>query len=838
GVIRATVSLLDEKAVIEYDSEKVDRAKLEHAVAATGYRAKRQVMNLTLDTIPSDEQWHEMEQDVVRVPGVISARGVRGRNTLLVEYDDLLLDIKDIRKVVREHGFKVTEGTSTDQRESLERKGEIRYYRGLFALSLALTIPVILIVFNVLTPFIPAGIDPDIVMFLLTTPVQFIAGYPFYRSSLRGLVKGKTNMDTLIMLGTSAAYFYSVLTTFVLTEFMPFYDTSVTLITFILLGRWLEATAKGRTSRAILSLMDLQPKTAIIIKDGEEMIVHADEVEVGDIVLVRPGEKIPVDGEVVGGQSAVDESMITGESMPVMKRPGDEVIGATLNKNGVLRVKATHVGSETALSQIIKLVEDAQTQKPPIQRKADAIASVFVPLVLIISLATFAVWFFFGGVNWTISLRFTIAVLVAACPCALGLATPTAIMVGLGKGAQHGILIKAGAGLEVIPEVDTVVFDKTGTLTVGAPSVTDFIPASGETLNSALRIIASVEKVSEHPLAEAVVEYAREKDIPLVDVEQFEAQTGLGVRGIVDGETVLVGSLRFMRESGVDIGELETHVVMLEKQGKTVVVAAREGRPLALLAIADSIKESAAPAVRLLKAKGIDVWMITGDREDTARAVAEMVGIDNVMAQVLPGEKAGKVKSLQEEGRKVAFVGDGINDSPALAQADIGIALGSGTDVSVETGDIVLVKDNLLDVIAGIELGKKTVSKIKQGFFWALIYNVILLPIAAGVLYPSTGIALQPEYAGLAMALSSVSVVTNALLLGRFNPKKYGSVETGPETPEKMVAVDPVCKMDVEIAGAELVSEYEGKKYYFCNPHCQQVFESDPGSYKDQDRRE
>ena len=839
GVIRATVSLLDGKAVVEYDSSRTNRESLEQAVDSTGYRAKRLVMRYNLEPVPDEKGWDALERTLVALPGVLSARGSRGSGSLLVEYDEQVFDSRAVKQEIRKRGFEIKDSSTRGDREALARESEIRYYRNLFAFSLILTLPVTLTMFNVLTPLIPVWLDPNLLMFLLTTPIQFIGGYPFYKSSVRGLIHGKTNMDTLIMLGTTAAYVYSVVASFILTGFMTFYDTSAMLITFILLGRWLEAMAKGRTSRAIRSLMDLQPTTATILRDGKELIVPAEDVEIGDVFVVRPGDRLPVDGEIVDGKSSVDESMITGESLPVKKEVGDQVVGGTINKNGSLKVRATKVGSDTALAQIIKLVEEAQTQKPPIQRRADAIAEVFVPVVLIISLATFSAWFVFGGVNWTIALRFTIAVLVAACPCALGLATPTAIMVGLGKGAQNGILIKTGAGLETIPQVDTVIFDKTGTLTIGEPSVTDLILASGADEKNTLSLVASAEKLSEHPLADAIVRHAQEKDVPILEATDFIAESGLGISAIVDGRSVLVGNNLFLDDNSVDTSELEPHVEMLEKQGKTTVFAAADGELLALLAISDPLKDSSADAIVKLKESGIDVWMITGDRERTARAISRSVGIENVMAQVLPADKAEQVKALQQSGHIVAFVGDGINDAVALAQADVGIALGSGTDVSVETGDIILVRDDLTDVVSGMELGRKTVSKIKQGFFWALIYNMILLPIAAGVFYPSTGLALRPEFAGLAMALSSVSVVTNALLLGRYKPSRgeSGEIELEDQV-EPEIAIDPICKMDVETSTAELFSDYDGKTYYFCNPYCKSVFDENPEQYKNEDRRE
>jgi Cu+-exporting ATPase len=839
GVINATISLLDQKAVIEYRPDSVDRSLLESAVESTGYRVRRATMTISLEPTPTEDNWEEIKKNVLLLPGVITVNEFPDSNRLLIEYDEYLLTFKIVKRTLTDLGFNSEEvGDSAIDREASTRKKEIRYYSTLFAFSLVLTIPVVLLTFGVLTEILPVGIEPSLIMFVLTTPIQFISGYPFYKSSLRALVHGKTNMDTLIMLGTNAAYFYSVAATFLLTDFMPFYDTAAMLLTFILLGRTLEAIAKGRTSQAIRSLMDLQAKVATVVREGEEKLVPVEDVEVNDIVLIKPGDKIPIDGEVIGGESTVDESMITGESIPVSKTVGDEVVGATVNKNGILQVRATKVGQDTVLSQIVKLVEEAQTQKPPIQRKADAIAEVFVPLVLLLAASNFVLWMIIEGADWTRALSFTIAVLVAACPCALGLATPTAIMVGIGTGAKLGILIKTGEGLEIVPKVDTIVFDKTGTLTVGKPTVTDFITHGEIEVDEALELVASVEKNSEHPLAQAIVNYANGKGIQTTSVSDFQAFSGLGVKADVNGSSVLVGNEVLMKENSVDISQLRSHSSMLQEQGKTTVYVARDSKPLAILAIADTIKESSYQAVSELKAKGINVWMITGDKERTAQAIASKIGIDNVIAEVMPADKAEKVKELQSQGKIVVFTGDGVNDAPAIAQADVGIALGSGTDVSVETGDIVLVKNDLMDVVSGIELGRKTVSKIRQGFFWALVYNIVLLPIAAGLLVPFN-IVLQPAFAGLAMSLSSVSVVTNALLLGRFKAseaqeKKIQTIEE----PEGGIAIDPICKMEVEIATAELYSDYKGKRYYFCAPYCKTTFDQEPKKYAISEKKE
>jgi Cu+-exporting ATPase len=580
-------------------------------------------------------------------------------------------------------------------------------------------------------------------------------------------------MDTLIMLGTSVAYFYSVVATFLLPGQEVFYGSAAMLLSFILLGRTLEAIAKGRTSQAIRALMDLQPKLAVVIRNGEEITIPTEDVEVEDRLLIRPGAQIPVDGYVTEGQSSVNEAMITGESIPVSKKVDDEVVGGTINETGILVIEATRVGSDTVLAQIITMVEEAQTHKPPIQRKADAIAEKFVPFIILLSIIVFSSWLvlitftpWYPGLTWVAALGFSIAVLVAACPCALGLATPAALMVGIGRGAQLGILIKTGEGLEVIPQVDTMVFDKTGTLTTGKPTVTDIIPAGEIDSKEALTLIATAEKYSEHPLANAIVQYAEENNIQFLEIDEFDSFTGKGVKASITGFTIDVGNDIFMQENEIDTGELEPHLAQLQKEGKTTIFAAKDGTLLALIAVADTLKPHSTLAIEQLKKLNIDVFMLTGDKQRTAEAIGRQVGITEIIAEVLPADKAQQIQNLQTKDHTVAMTGDGVNDAPALAQADVGIALGSGTDVSVEAGDIVLVRDNLLDVVTAVQLGRKTVSKIRQGFFWALIYNILLLPIAAGVLYPY--VHLRPEWAALAMALSSVSVVTNALLLQRF----------------------------------------------------------------------
>jgi len=614
-------------------------------------------------------------------------------------------------------------------------------------------------------------------LFLLATPVQFVAGWRYYRGAWDALKAKTANMDTLIAVGTTTAWLYSTVVTLQITfpgtfpeifsEEELYFDTAALIVALILLGKLLEEIAKGRASEAVRKLMDLQPRMARVLRNGEEVEVPVERVKVGDLVVVRPGEKIPVDGVVVEGYSSIDESMITGESIPVEKVIGEEVIGATLNKTGMLKFKATKVGADTTLSQIITLVEEAQLSSAPMQRLADRVAAYFVPAVIGIALLVFVFWYFNTG-SLTFALTRFIAVVIVACPCALGIATPAAIMVGTGKGAENGILIKGGEYLEKTRKLQAILFDKTGTLTKGKPSVTDIVCFGGFREEEVLKLAAMAEKGSEHPLGEAILEKAREERLDVDDPESFEAVPGLGVRATHRGRIILLGNRRLMKEK-IGLSEPEKSLRRLEGEGKTVMILAVDRKVAGLVAVADTLKKYSKEAVGALQKMGIRVVMLTGDNERTARAIAKELGIERVLAEVLPGAKASEIKKLQKEGLVVGMVGDGINDAPALAQANVGIAIGGGTDVAVETGDIVLIKDDLRDVVTAIQLSRSTVQKIMQNLFWAFGYNVALIPLAAGILAP-LGIVMHPIYAAAAMALSSVSVVTNSLLLRRFTP--------------------------------------------------------------------
>jgi P-type Cu+ transporter len=714
-------------------------------------------------------------------PGVSYANVNLTTEKATVEFDESKTSENTIIQKIKSLGYDakliVPEKNSIDRidSETEKRKNEIGRLKSLLIFSLMFSIPtfiigMVLMWFGVMIPY------KNYILFALATPVQFIVGYTIYRSAFTALRNKTANMDTLIALGTSAAYFYSVYVIFFDPMKDQYFEAAAVLITFVMLGRYLEAIAKGKTSEAIKKLMNLSPKIATVIRNKKEMKINVDDVVVGDIVVVKPGEKIPVDGIIIEGNSAVDEAMITGESIPVEKKKGDLVIGATINKNGSFRFKATKVGANTTLSQIIKLIEDAQGKKAPIQRFADKVSAYFVPFVIFIAILSFSIWYFVLGKDFSFSLITAVSVLVIACPCALGLATPTAIMVGTGKGAEKGILIKGGDALETAHQIYAVVFDKTGTLTIGKPQVTDII--CSDNLNNLvennsiydnrlIKIAASLEQYSEHPLADAVIAKAAENKIKLDKITKFKAIPGHGIEGIYKNKKLIVGKPEYLRKEKIELKKFNDKIIELEENGKTVVVVSWNKKIQGLLAIADTPREDSIKAIQSLQDSKIFVYMLTGDNKRTANAIAKQLGINHVIAEVLPQDKADKIKELQKKG-KVAMIGDGINDAPALAQADIGIAIGSGTDVAMETGNIVLMNNNTYDVVRAIKLSKLTMRKIRQNMFWALFYNSLGIPIAAGLLYPFTGWLLSPILAGGAMALSSVSVVSNTLLMKRY----------------------------------------------------------------------
>lgn len=700
---------------------------------------------------------------------------------LIVSHDPSKVTDRDIIRAVERAGYKAVADTGFMDEKKEER--QIKLLLKKFIISAIFTVPLLYVSMGHMAGLpLPGAIDPGknpavfaLVQLFLTLPAV-AAGWRFYTSGYTALFRKSPNMDSLIAIGTSAAFVYGVFSTAKIAggshEYVHglYFESAAVIITLILLGKYLEAVSKGKTSEAIKKLMGLAPKTAAIIRDGKEMEISIEEVAAGDLIIVRPGQKIPVDGEVVEGFTLVDESMLTGESIPVEKNVGDSVVGATINKNGTITYRATKVGKDTVLAQIIMMVEDAQGSKAPIARLADVISGVFVPVVILLAAVSAIAWYFLGGESLTFSLTIFISVLVIACPCALGLATPTAIMVGTGKGAQHGVLIKSGAALETAHKIDTVILDKTGTITEGKPEVTDIIPAAVSTEDELLRMAASAEIGSEHPLGEAILKKAGERNLELKKPESFKAVSGQGVVVKTGEQEILIGNEKLMTENGVSFEDFEETSQRLAGEGKTPMYIAMNKRIAGIIAVADTVKETSKKAIKQLQETGIEVIMMTGDNKRTAEAISKQVGIKRALSEVLPADKANEIKKLQEEGKKVAMVGDGINDAPALAQADIGIAIGSGTDVAMESADIVLMKDDLRGVVTAIRLSKSTIRNIKENLFWAFGYNVLGIPVAMGVLHLFGGPLLNPMIAAFTMSLSSVSVLTNALRLKRFKP--------------------------------------------------------------------
>ena len=724
-----------------------------------------------------------IENALKKAKGILSANVNFASEKLYLEFDSVEISIARIQKIIEKLGYKAIGETAEEEMHDHQKKEKIQEIKNLktrFILALIFGIPLLYVSMGMMVGLpIPKiiGMNEHLIQFLLATPVIIVA-FKLYTSGLKAILRRTPNMDSLIFIGTSAAYIYSVavslLVWFGVGEYEMaalYYEIAAFILIFILLGKYLEAITKGKTSEAIKKLIGLQPKQALLIKDGQEIKIPISEVKVGDIILVKPGEKIPVDGMVIDGYSAVDEKAITGEGLPVEKRQGNEIIGATINKTGVLKFKASRVGKDTMLAQIIKIVEEAMGSKAPIQLLADKVALYFVPTVFVLALLTFLVWLLLGF-GFVFALIAFIAVLIIACPCALGLATPTAVMMGTGLAAKQGILIKSGKALEIARDVKIVVFDKTGTLTKGEPSITDIIKVKNEiSENYILQIAASVEKNSEHPLAQAIVNKAREEKINFSEVKNFQAISGCGVSAELSGKKMLLGTRKLMFDNQIDASTIEEKMIALENQGKTAMILSQDKDLVGIIAVADTLKEHSKEAVKMLHQMGKKVAIITGDNQRVGKAIAEQLGIDRVLAEVLPQEKSAEIKKLQSEGSIVAMVGDGINDAPALAQADLGIALGSGTDVAMETGEIVLIKDDLRDVVLSMDLSRYTLAKIKQNLFWAFGYNILGIPIAAGVLYPLTGWLLNPAIAAVAMAFSSVSVVSNSLLMRFYKPK-------------------------------------------------------------------
>ena len=768
GVEKAAVNFAAEQASVSYDPAQTNLPALAQKVHDLGYQVVADKAEFGISGMSCAACSTRIEKGLQKLPGVYSASVNLAAEKAVVEYSGSELTIGQIQEKVKQLGYEahnIAEARDVDREKTL-REAEIRSQKMRFWLSAVLAFPLLvaMIAHSLgMMHGVSAFFMQPVVQLVLSTPVQFVAGWPFYRGAYAALKNGSANMDVLVALGTSSAYFYSIAN--MLTGDPDLYfETSAVLITLIILGKLLEARAKGRTSAAIKALMGLQAKTARVVRDGQELDVPIETVVVGDVLVVRPGEKVPVDGVIIEGTSTLDESMLTGESLPVDKKAGDAVVGATINKFGAFKFEARKVGKDTTLAQIVRIVEAAQGSKAPIQRFADVVSGYFVPAVVAIAILTFAGWYFvFDPGNFSRALVNFTAVMVIACPCALGLATPTSIMVGTGKGAENGILIKGAEHLENAHRLTTIVLDKTGTITKGQPEVTDVLAMDGFSETAVVTAAASLEKSSEHPLAQAIVKYGAARLPSIAAPQAFTAIPGHGVKGVVEGQAVLAGTRKFMQDSGIALGAAAAQQEQLEQQGKTVILVAIDQALAGMIAVADTVKETSAQAVAQLQQMGIEVWMITGDNARAAQAIAAGVGIEHVMAEVLPENKAAKVAELKQAGKVVGMVGDGINDAPALATADVGFAIGTGTDVAIEAADITLMRGDLMGLVSAVKLSKATMRNIKQNLFWALVYNALGIPVAAAGF-------LSPVVAGAAMAFSSVSVVTNALRLKNFKP--------------------------------------------------------------------
>jgi len=837
GVSSSVVNFATEEATVEFNSSKINYVDFNKAIKDLGYKATLAKIDYKVIDSISESEFNELVNAVENIEGIYEVRGNFKASKLFIEYNELQLDESKIYSKFKQLGYKLEIAAGALDKEIERHKKEMRYRLRILVISLAFMC--------VITPISWFGVESfnrNLILFFLALADFGIAGSFFLIGAYKSLRNKSTNMDVLVALGTTTALVYSTLTTFLI-EGNTFYEAMSMILAFLLIGKYFEHKTKGQTSEAIKKLIGLQPKTATLLKDGKEIEIPIEEIEVGDILIIRPGEQIPLDGKVVRGKTKVDESMITGESKYVKKEIGSEVIGATLNQTGLINIVAEKIGKDTLLFQIINFVKEAQSKKAAKQQLADTVSNYFVPAVIVIATGAFLFWYFIAGLGLEVSLLVFTSVVVISCPCALGLAIPTAIMVGTGKGAENGILLKGGDSLEAISKINTIVFDKTGTLTVGKPKVSAIytekdLSGNGYDDEQLLFYAGSAEMGSEHPLGQAIIEEANQRGLTLEIPTQFDAIPGKGIKTDIKNNTVLIGNEKLMVDNNISIDSYKEKFNEFQRQGITTILISVENELKGIIGISDKMKEQAPYALEKLREKGLEIFMLTGDNKQTALNIGKKLHFDeqHILAEVLPNEKAETIKKLQnsEEIKIVGMVGDGINDAPALAQADVGIAIGSGTDIAIETADIVLMRGDLRNVVSAINLSKKTYRKMLTNLFWAFIYNIIGIPIAAGILYYSTGFFLPPYLAAVFMASSSVSVVTNALFLKRYEPKAPQQLEEERLLISQEKVVDPVCGMEIDPRRA-LEHEYQGKIYHFCSSNCESHFKREPERFKNYD---
>ncbi|MFX0156020.1 MAG: heavy metal translocating P-type ATPase, partial [Candidatus Hodarchaeota archaeon] len=847
GVNTAVVNFANEEATVEYDPKTTDFTAFKEAIRDLGYKATLAKIDLKIMDAVTESDFEEFIDKIKNIKGIYDVRGNYKASKMFIEFNELIIDENGVYSKIKQLGYHIEKSAGVMDMEIIKHKKEMRYRLRIMLISLMFSL--------IITPiswFLVESSEKNLILFFFAMGNYLICSSFFIKGAYKSIKNKSTNMDVLVTLGTTTALVYSILATFFI-QGKTFYEAMSMITTFLLIGKYLEHKTKGQTSEAIKKLIGLQPKTATLLKDGTEIEIPIEEIEVGDVIVVRPGEKIPVDGKVIDGKTKVDESMITGESKYVKKGVNSEVIGATVNQTGLIHIETEKIGKDTLLFQIIDFVKQAQGRKAAKQKLADTVSNYFVPAVILIAISAFIYWFFIGTTIYPppmgmttleFSLQVFTAIVVIACPCALGLAIPTAVMVGTGKGAENGLLIKGGDSLESINNVNTIVFDKTGTLTVGKPKVSIIFSESelkglGYNEEQMLFFAGSAELGSEHPLGRAIIEEANQRGISLKTPIEFDAVPGKGLKSLIEGTQILIGNEKLMDEYKLIIEEdYQNKFHELQKQGITTILVGIENQVKGIIGISDKVKEQAPYALNKLRENGIDIYMITGDNMQTALSIGNQLKIDkeHILAEVLPNDKALNVEKLQHSGKNriVAMVGDGINDAPALAQADVGIAIGSGTDVAIETADIVLMRGDLRNVVSAINLSKKTYKKMITNLFWAFIYNLLGIPLAAGVIYGFTGFLLPPYMAAVFMATSSVSVVTNALFLKRYEPKTPQQIEEERLLISQEKVRDPVCGMEIDPRKA-IEYEYKGKIYHFCSPNCEIHFKRDPERFKNYD---